>query len=185
MTCPECGNRCNVAALVMRAWTGPWQAAPGYSRLLGPLAWVLSLGLAVLVVATLESAARLGATPVGALVLASTGLAVWAWWLSRLGGFLPRRRAVRLSLLAHALAAGYIAGTVGPLVLVGRAITSGSLVTSAFLTVPAAAALPLVVLCRRGERYIAGRCIAHYLARVTEDRAPGGAAAGPGDTIPA
>ena len=103
----------------------------------------------------------------------TSGLAivVFAGWLRamwRVWKVLPGGRALWLSLLAHALLAGYVAAVVASFLLVGSLLWGGAMVGRALLLVPLIVAVAYV--CRRGEKFIAQQCIRQYLL---EARAPG------------
>ncbi|MHC4109101.1 MAG: hypothetical protein ACYSTY_13560, partial [Planctomycetota bacterium] len=40
VTCPECGTECDLAKLMLGQWVGPWYRAPGFGRILAPVACV-------------------------------------------------------------------------------------------------------------------------------------------------
>ncbi|MCH6550700.1 MAG: hypothetical protein IH804_01635 [Planctomycetes bacterium] len=81
---------------------------------------------------------------------------------------LPGGRALWLSLLAHALLAGYVAAVVASFWLVGSLLWGGAMVGRALLLVPLIVAVAYV--CRRGVKFIAQQCIRQYLLEAT---APG------------
>ena len=79
--------------------------------------------------------------------------------------------AMSLALLAHGIFAGYIVSLVGTIWLIWLATTAGSLMVAAPALV---SVLPLVGLAwagRRGEKYIAQRCIRQYLVDVAKPAA--------------
>ena len=43
VTCPECGNNCDVAHLVANRWRKAWFRAPGFNRLVLPIGWLASV----------------------------------------------------------------------------------------------------------------------------------------------
>ena len=72
---------------------------------------------------------------------------------------MPDGRALWLSLLAHGLAVVYVAGGAVILVLLLRVLI-GDASEATILIFPLIASL---VICRRGERFIAETCIRHHL----------------------
>jgi hypothetical protein len=162
ITCPECGSACDLAALVMRRWIGPWTRAPGYGRIVGPVGW-LTIGMWPVAVAGVGELAN-GARPVFTSLLAAIWLAGWLLLLWRLRGFMPGGAAVGLSILAHGLFVGYLVGVVAGVALVIRALSAGPGLVMILSFAAAAVAVALLFACRRGEQFIAERCIRRHLA---------------------
>ena len=94
--------------------------------------------------------------------------AVVVGWLALL---LHTRRALRngmgipLALFAHVLLAGYLVGFAGTIQSVITGLVSGSGVAMVMGFLFAALFIGLMILCRRGERYIAQQCIREHLLR--------------------
>ncbi len=158
-TCPECGVRCDLAKLMMREWIGPWYRAPGFNRVLFPVAWP-GFGWWVLLFVWLYETQAFGRPPILTLLLAAVLVAGWSWSMWRLRLFMPRWEAVVLALFAHALLLGYLAGLIGVIAFVLQAIKTRSVALAAPMVAFFAG---LMLLCRRGERFIAERCIRRYL----------------------
>ena len=146
VTCPECGTRCDVAAMLSRRWRKPW--APGYHLLLRPMAWLLLFG-------------ALGALASNTFLLAvviGMGVVTWGLQLRRCGGMLPDCKGIVLSLALQGI-------------LLGSLVVGGALPGAIFLTViqdpwwilalPGVAAL--AIGCLIAERRVAEICVRHYL----------------------
>ncbi len=161
VTCPECGTRCDVTKLLMGRWTGPWFHAPGFSRILLPVAWLLAGGMVTMTVWAWEIE-RPGASTITTLSTV-VFIGIWIGLLWRLRTQLPHGRAVALSILAHGLMAGYIAVLIGLLGVLVAAVTAGSLAAGLSVSVLSVPLVALMLLCRRGEKFIAGQCIRQYL----------------------
>ena len=150
-----------LAKLIVRQWTGPWYRAPGYQRILMPVAWLWIGGWVVLYTVVVELAGA--RPPVVGFVLGMALLGAWGGSLWRLRKMMPEGGAIRLSALAHGLTLGYIAGIGGMIWIVHGALVAGSVARWAIVVPAVGPLVVLVVLCRRGEKYIAQRCIRQYL----------------------
>ncbi|MEX0776493.1 MAG: hypothetical protein WD042_12385 [Phycisphaeraceae bacterium] len=167
VACPECGHRCDVAKLVVRRWTKPWYRAPGLYTMQWPVLWFvmgwfgipIGLSLADLAV-QVAPLALLGALLV---YLAIWCLLMWRTWVL-FGGF----SGVLLALLMHAVLVGYLVGLFGGIIAGIRLILSVKELDwiDVVILVPFTAAFfGILWLARRGERWVAQRCIRRYLAR--------------------
>lgn len=159
--CPECGQPCDIAQMIARNWTLPWTRAPAYSQLITPVAWAMGGGLAALVALILAMARD--ATPLPCMLVV-TG--TWVVWLNRLGQIhatLGGEHAVVLSLLAHALAAGYVIAAGSVIAAVVMLCSSPGMETLSLALVLVVAGVGGCILCRRGERRIAEDCIRRWL----------------------
>ncbi len=158
VTCPECGHECNIVAMMTRQWTGPWYDAPGFSKLLWPLVWLMIgsvLGLMALVID-----ASLVDGP-GAITVVWYLLVVVVW-LALLGNVIDiptKGKGIGLSMLGHGLFVGYITGIVIVVWAIVSAISSRHVVLQAVFLGLIAVGASLFWLMRRGEKYIAQRCI--------------------------
>lgn len=167
VTCPECGTTFDVAELIMRQWIGPWQRAPGYGRLLGPVV-VFSIG-AVLAMYPLIIELGENRFPVFSLGVLGVTAVPWAILMHRLarGGSEER---VWLALLAHLLLLGYAGGAIG-LVVAGVSLILDFDPLAAPAMIAAMVVCGAIVYgCRRGEIYIANRCIRRYLKSESKAR---------------
>lgn len=152
--CPECGNHCDIAQLISRRWTKPWYAAPGFQRLLIPVTVLGLCSMALFIVAVSIGRSNRMFTTLGMFGVSCA----WIFTLiqvSRRGGI----EGLSLSLLAHLLFVGYMGGVIG-------------FISSLFITFtvnPFTGIILMVVFCmlvwvsRRGEKFIAQRCIKRYL----------------------
>jgi hypothetical protein len=160
-TCPECGTECDLTRMIVNRWTDPWYHAPRFHRILAPLVTV-SLGMwGILLVFAIEMASK--RTPTVTAVAAGGLVLAWLVLMWRLRNLMLDGAAMSLALLAHGIFAGYVVSVAGTFWLLWLAGTSGSwmVATPALVSV-----VPLVGLFwagRRGEKYIAGRCIRQYL----------------------
>jgi hypothetical protein len=170
-TCPECGVECDLTRMIVNQWTGPWYHAPKFNQVLAPLATV-SFGVwGVLIVFAIELG--LQRTPTYTALAAGVLAVAWMWLTWRLRNLMLDGAAMSLALLAHGIFAGYIVSLVGIIWLIWLAITAGSWMVAAPSLV---SVLPLVGLAwagRRGEKYIAQRCIRQYLVDVAKPAAGG------------
>jgi len=164
VTCPECGQMINIAQLVARKWTGRWYHAPGFNRLVFPLAASLLLGIPAGVCSAFPGLQMVG----GILFLLS--LAAWLALMIMLG-VKEGGEGIALSLLGHLVYLGYLAGILAA--LGGLLGTFASLMSGQQADIPATvialvvglSAVGVIVLAHFGERFIAKRCIARYLQR--------------------
>ena len=167
VTCPECGTTSDLPKLILRWGFSPWYRAPGFSRILRPLVWPgIGFWFILFVLAVEQSSSD--RPPIWTSGLAIVVFAGWLRAMWRVWKVLPGGRALWLSLLAHALLAGYVAAVVASFLLVGSLLWGGAMVGRALLLVPLIVAVAYV--CRRGEKFIAQQCIRQYLL---EARAPG------------
>jgi len=170
-TCPECGVECDLTRMIVNQWTGPWYNAPKFNQVLAPLVTV-SFGVwGVLIVFAIELG--LQRTPTYTALAAGVLAVAWMWLTWRLRNLMLDGAAMSLALLAHGIFAGYIVSLVGIIWLIWLASTAGSLMVA---TPALVSVLPLVGLAwagRRGEKYIAQRCIRQYLVDVAKPAAGG------------
>jgi hypothetical protein len=168
-TCPECGTQCDLARLIVNQWTGPWYRAPGFHRVLVP---VTCAGIGVWVVIALSFELYHGRRPLFTMLTAGVLVAAWGWSTWRLRSMMPGGAAVGLALLAHGILAGYVFGLMGTIGLLWRAVLAGSLGVAAPALVAVLPLAGLMWVCRRGEKYIAERCIRRYLVHVAQPPLP-------------
>lgn len=161
--CPECGVAIDRAALVTTRWTGSWTQAPGYGQLISPVAWLTLCGLPLLAIAPFEIHRR--GFPLITASLGAALLAFWFWRLLSVRTLAADDRGVSLSLLAHGLFAGYLAGTGMFIFALVRMLFYPGIFELLIWPIIMIAAVAALIACRRGERYIAGQCIRRYLAR--------------------
>jgi hypothetical protein len=165
-TCPECGTECDLTRMIVNQWTGPWYHAPKFNQVLGPLATV-SFGVwGVLLVFAIEMG--LERTPTYTAAAAGALVVAWLVLMWRLRNLMLDGAAMSLALLAHGIFVGYAVSLAGIIWLIWLAITAGSWMVAAPSLV---SVLPLVGLAwagRRGEKYIAHRCIRQYLVEAVK-----------------
>ena len=158
MTCPECGMPCDIPKLIARKWVGPWYRAPGFTRLIIPVAWP-ALGWWVVLLALTWELVR-GRPLVLTVLSAAVVGGGWLWSLWRIRNQMPGGRALLLSGLAHLVFAGYVGGVILTLSMLLGVVRFGLSLFSAvyylILLMPVAA---LFYVGRRLERFIAERCI--------------------------
>lgn len=164
VNCPECGEVCDVAALVSKQWTKPWHEAPGFSRLAYP-AVVFAAGFVVtlLAMAMTGQAALVGMTSV-ATVLGCVAVLVWlhsrSKWFGVIGGLCAS--AIVLVMLAGALSC-----IISGLGLVRMVQWQGWDWTDLEVWIVLGLLLAGFVLLaggHRAERALAQACIGRYLA---------------------
>ena len=162
VNCPECGVPCNIPRMIAQQWARPWWEAPGFNRLITPLAWIVISGCAVFVAYIFD----LEQWKSGGLITAALALVAlvgWAFLINWAPKEFEDERGIVLVIFLHALFVGYILGTVGALMLAIRALSSGSPIQGV-VTLPVIAALVvMLVFCRKGERYVAEQCIKRHL----------------------
>lgn len=164
ITCPECGQRVDVATLVTQLWTKPWYRAPGFNLLLFPTV-VIVIGAIASFVAWASWDSGGGARELPGLMAAGTGV-VWMASIAIACARFRTMRATAYALLAHAAFVVYVAAVVGGLLSAARlvvAIGSGSGSFVVWLA-PLAFCAGLLYVGRRLERAIAAYCIREYLA---------------------
>ena len=168
-TCPECGVECDLTRMIVNQWTGPWYYAPKFNQVLAPLATV-SIGVwGVLIVFVVEAALK--RTPTYTVSAAGVLVVTWLVLMWRLRNLMLDGAAMGLALLAHGIFAGYVISLVGTIWLLWLAGSSGSWMVA---TPSLVSVLPLVGLAwagRRGEKYIAQRCIRQYLVEAVKPEA--------------
>ncbi len=92
VTCPECGTRSDLPKLIPRWGFSPWYRAPGFSRILRPLAWPGIGFWLILVIFVFEL--RTGRQPVWSVGLAAVVFAGWLRAMWRVWKVLPGGRAM-------------------------------------------------------------------------------------------
>lgn len=167
--CPECGQSCDVAALVTARWTGKWYRAPGLNRLLWPTgAAVIGGMVAFMIWVRFEmSDPYTGGNSIwpGAIMIVT--LMVWSVLMWRAAGaFMSPGQGVLLALLAHVLFAGYFFGLLGFVSGVVTLVMRLMGETVGFIG-PVLIVVAVAVMwgCRRGEKFIAAQCIRRYLQK--------------------
>ena len=166
--CPECGNDCNITQLVSMKWTKPWYRAPYFNSLSIPIFAGVSSYLAVLVL-------DFNFPAIGIFQqMATFGFLGW------LGSFyFPYRvfksaRGILLSILMHLVFLGYAVGSTTFLIcimtLIAGIATSTLAMASEFLTAIffLIGSMFVLWLSRKGEKFVAYKCIDHYLNRIYE-----------------
>jgi hypothetical protein len=165
VNCPECGLQCDLALMIARRWEGSWTQAPGYSELLHPVVVFSTTPAVVLLALVYEFHTLDGNGKLTAFVMFAAAC-LWALLLLRTRRLFPDINAIQMALFAHVLLLGYVSSLVLAAWSLIWAITHANdwiwLLLGLFFAI-AMAALPL--LCRRGERFIALRCIKQYLLR--------------------
>lgn len=161
--CPECGQTCDIPRLVARKWTKPWWKAPGFNTILSPVAWLYVMFLVT------SCMSFNVADPLVMAVLGLVWVGGWGWLMWRAWQVFIGMEGVLLALLGHAVMLAYLSGLVavlGGLIwayspFTGNAAGKGSAVVGGV-----AVGVVLMWMGRRGERFIAGRCIKRYLLHV-------------------
>jgi cellobiose-specific phosphotransferase system component IIC len=152
--------------MVVNQWTGPWYHAPKFNQVLAPLTTV-SLGVwAVLLVFAIEMG--LQRTPTYTAGAAGALGVAWLVLMWRLRNLMLDGAAMGLALLAHGIFAGYVVSLVGTIWLLWLAISAGSWMVAAPSVVSVAPLVGLAWAGRRGEKYIAQRCIRQYLVEAVK-----------------
>lgn len=163
VTCPECGAASDLAKLVTAKWEKPWYRAPGLNRVFMPI-FVAVLGLlGVPIVGGFSSEPALF-VPVVATVALGTWVAALIWAGRMFSGI----EGYALALLSHALLAGYmlsVFGTVAVVILAISAWSDGNALLAVLRGGLAVVLLAILWPCRRGEKFIAYRCIRRYLQK--------------------
>ncbi len=177
VTCPECGTTCDLPKLLLRRWIGPWYRAPGFNRIILPLVWPGIGGWVILLALVLEL--QFAHPPVWTSVVAFVVLTGWLLSLWLASNLMPGNRALWLSALAHVLFVGYLIAVVGSIWLIGAASFAGSPGTGAMLIVGLVPLAALAYLGRKGEKFIAERCIREYLIEAAAPSAPASASMEP------
>ncbi len=176
--CPECGERNDVAALIVRRWDKPWYKAPKYSQLCMPaaalflsfLGWVLTL-------AVFETVDKSTSYAAAASVWLAIGLIGWSASMMWVWNRLDQHISAGFALLVHLSILGYIGGIIlilsgaGSLVAVfidGRgAYVESDPVSIAIYTALLLGGIFGLFVARLVERVSAKHCIRLYLRRPT------------------
>ena len=159
VSCPECGETCDVAKLIILRWTTPWYRVPGLSIVFMPTAWV-AIGLIVVPLLIFRLHFDETALTGYALIL----LTGWVWLMSRAWHLFQSAEGIYLALASHVVLAGYILGLVGVLGGVIRAFTpSGDLLFKVAWALIAVALALVFWQCRKAEEFIGKRCLRRYL----------------------
>ena len=161
--CPECGHACDLAELIARRWTGAWYAAPFFNQLLLPVACA-TCGLIVAACAgTLGADAARSDLAVVLGAIATIVLTAWGALIRGVWKRWPGGEGVALSLLAHGVFVAYMAALYGAVATAVALFVAGPIGKVA-AAVGLAACVATLYASRRGERFIAERCIRRYLA---------------------
>jgi hypothetical protein len=168
VNCPECGLRSDVPVLAARQWNKLWYRAPGFNTLIWPAVWMWIC----FIIFTFTDAA-VGLETASALVICLVVIVGWSWLMVRAYRLLGSEKGIWFALLMHLLVAGYLAATLGLIVLtiaaVLAAIDGANNAPSLIEGVLSCLFLLFIFWgCRRIERSIAGACIRHHLRRPTE-----------------
>ena len=178
VSCPECGQSCDVAQLSNAGNVLSWRLAPGLGILTAPAVWLLLAPTVTACLIALTLSVFQDALPwprntddaclvflgLGAVVIAP----VWGWLMYRAWRYWPGAVGVGLALLAHVVVVAYVAGAyvgVSELCLLG-AVSRGGWVPVLALVFPVACVL-LWWAGNRGYRYLAERCILRRLCGAT------------------
>ncbi|MCI0365353.1 MAG: hypothetical protein L0Y44_10335 [Phycisphaerales bacterium] len=165
INCPECGLQCDLARMIARRWDGSWTQAPGYSDLLRPVVVFSTAPGGVLLVLVYEFHTLDGDGKLTAMAMLAAAT-LWAFLLFRTRDRFPHINAIQLSLFAHVLMLGYIGALILAVWSFGWAVSQPGNWISWVISLPIVVSMGAVlVLCRRGERFIALRCIQQYLLR--------------------
>ena len=161
--CPECGTRCDVAALVARKWTGPWHQAPGLAVLEAPGMVIVVGALLGGLVATILITVGL---PMGLFAVALVWALVWAFAMFHCYWRFRGWTGVWLAIPAHGVSMGYMVALLGVpggvMYLVG-AVVNHQPVQAALAVLAASGSFGIGYLAYRIECYVARRCVRHYI----------------------
>ena len=158
VTCPECGQICDIAQIVIRRWDKPWHRAPGLTRLYLPVVWALVAGWTV---PTALSGA-LGADLTTRLILAIGFTIIYIFLFAQAWKVFRDIEAIWLSLFSHAILACYL-GSIPFAIWIARMLGPNEALQ---LTIGVSLSVIGVAVGYIGERYVASRCIRHYLRRM-------------------
>lgn len=166
VSCPECGETCDVAKLTSMRWTKPWHKAPGLTDMFLPITWVVfgAMGGAVI-----SSRAGWEALTVFTVVW----LAGWVWLMWRAWNVFQSAEGVYLALAAHVILVGYLLGVFGLLSGVGGFLISllddpmksNDLLWAAVWSLVVVVSIVCLRQCHRAEAFVGKRCIRRYLAK--------------------
>jgi len=162
--CPECGLECDIRRMMTDEWRRPWYEAPGFVKVLMPVTQFVFSAFVLMVVFGLDTATFRsgGLLTLSAFVVLAV---IWSSLLLEAKKQFHDGRGIALALLAHALFAGYLAGSGGILFALFGVMLAGPFAMVLIGLVMIAVMIGLFVLCRRGERYIAQQCLNEYLRR--------------------
>ena len=170
VTCPECGERLNIVALVTQQLHDPWFHAPSYLVLAIPSVWAFLI-LIIAGISFAVSSAQPTALPIAFAVLLG-GAAVWLALIYLAAKKFGSLEGAYLAMFVHLLLGGYFVscfGVIGSIiglmgaVLVGRG--AGDFLLSGIIVV---VCIGTIVAARVGERFVAGRCIRQHLRRLSK-----------------
>lgn len=168
ITCPECGAQCDITAMVAARWRGSWREAPGYSRMLWPVAWIGTTCWFILLIYAFDVQAR---TPPGSGLITAIASAfivvVWVVLLVRTERQFTQGRGVLLLVLSHVITAAYLAG----LIAVVAGLLAAAHEGAAWFFLAAAGAV-LMYACFQGEKFMARVCIREHLLATATTRHP-------------
>ncbi len=171
--CPECGCRCDIAALIAGRWDGPWHQAPALTQLtFTVLLTLLALpGLGTLIGFLAEGLDRhpwrLDILMLGVMLLFPTGLG-WLVLLLKMRNERVQMFTVGMVVTAHLVVLGYLIA-----MLAAPAVTLLLLANEGLWAAPYVIVLGMIAAvvfhhARRGERRLAAVCIRRYLQRRQE-----------------
>jgi len=163
VSCPECGETCDVAKLMSLRLTKPWQEAPGTGSVFLPSAWLM---IGLLAACAVHLHLRFGAMGwIGVMLITLVG---WVYLMSRAWRVFESAEGIYLAFAGHAVLAGYMFGVPGFLVCVLFAVIGpGDPVFRGGWGVAAVAFALLLWQCHRAEAFIGKRCLRRYLAKQT------------------
>ena len=168
--CPECGHRCDIAALIQLKWNRSWRDTPYMPMVMAPA----SVGLSGLALLGLYA---------GFMWMMGWPILGWGWWLVGVGsvwGVLMLQvwwrignQGLVIAALGHAVLLSILLVVLGSLALAGGVLlyfSSDQQVMQqpwwwATLMLGAAAVLP-ALLARRWHRRIKQQCVAHHQTQV-------------------
>lgn len=170
VTCPECGERINIAVLVTQQWRGPWFRAPLYNVLALPL----TCAFLIFIIAGMSfavSSVQPTALPIAFAVLLG-GAAVWLALFYLAAKKFGSLEGIYLAMFVHLLFGGYVVGcfgVIGSIIILIRAFFVGRGAGDFLLSgIVMAVCIGIFVASRVGERFVAGRCIRQHLRRLSK-----------------
>ncbi|MCZ6836117.1 MAG: hypothetical protein O7G85_10120 [Planctomycetota bacterium] len=166
VTCPECGQKINVALLISINWEGAWYKAPFYNMLAVPVAWVCLATIVLAICAFDYSYYRFDLRSMPFFPFLGF-FVIWVVLIFAIAKQFGGTEGIVLSVLMHGILFGYLIGLLGSVPVLIRLFSDvinyqvgvQTLINILILIF----FIALLYSTRRAERFVGGRCVRRYL----------------------
>lgn len=160
VTCPECGVNVDIVTLIKIQWNGSWHQLPTYKAISAP-AFVLVFLMIGMFVGLLADGIK-HHEAIG-LAISSYLIALWSWRMFKLWNRFEGGYALKISLLAHVVFAGYLIGIFCVFMILISFVSPTGFMQIAVGIILFAMGVAILVACQFGERYVSSLCVRLYL----------------------